>query len=261
MGWDLGEHDPTKYHMCVWVGWHSMILGKVSNTWSTSRQSLFAAWPYSQGCEPTPNTFPVKNLVMFRHMLGCPDDRLLGSHKKKMAANSCGKLDFPFHHAPSRILPKLPGLLRDESRRKNKERRAGAQINTHNYKEPITTWPSPLVPSVNLAQEGAFDGDPNLHRAAKRPRPTLRPHTAPEVVRARESASKKPPVKPFGELLIEDFSLGKAAASKVFRPTLKYFLVLFNILGRVLTKIKYPIPFAISTQIITIVVQDGAHQL
>jgi hypothetical protein len=81
----------------------------------------------------------------------------------------------------------------------------------------------------------------------------LRPHTAPEVVRARESASKKPPAKPFGELLIEDFSLGKAAASKVFRPTLKYFLVLFNMLGWVSTKIKYPIPFAISTQIITII--------
>ena len=61
----------------------------------------------------------------------------------------------------------------------------------------VFSRPGPGVPSVNLAQEGAFDGDPGLHRAAKRPRPSLRPHTAPEVVRARESASKKPPVKPF----------------------------------------------------------------
>ena len=239
--------------MCVWVGWHSMILGKVSNTWSTSRQSLFVAWPYSQGCEPTPNTFPVKKPSDVQTHAGMSGWPLAWIAQKKMAANSCGKLDFPFHHAPSRILPKLPGLLRDESRRKNKERRAGAQTNTNNYKEPITAWPSPGVPNVNLAQEGAFDGDPDLHRAAKRPRPSLRPHTAPEVVRARESASKKPPAKPFGELLIEDFSLGKAAASKVFRPTLKYFLVLFNMLGWVSTKIKYPIPFAISTQIITII--------
>ena len=74
---------------------------------------------------------------------------------------------------------------------------------------------------ANLAQEQAFHGDPELQREAKRPRPVLRPHTAPAVVRARESASKKPPVKPFGELLIDDFSLGKAGASKVFRPTLK----------------------------------------
>ena len=79
-------------------------------------------------------------------------------------------------------------------------------------------------PTTNLAQERASDGD---HRGAKRPRPVLRPHTAPEVVRARESASKKPPVKPLGELLIEDFSLGKAAASKVFGPTLQYSFLFF----------------------------------
>lgn len=53
---------------------------------------------------------------------------------------------------------------------------------------------------------------------SKRPRPTLRPHSAPHVVRARETASSsRGAAKPaeFGELLLTDFSTGKSSAAKV----------------------------------------------
>lgn len=51
----------------------------------------------------------------------------------------------------------------------------------------------------------------------KRPRPTLRPHTAPHVVKARESASSRAAPKPkdLGKLLLEQFSTGATSAVKV----------------------------------------------
>lgn len=67
-------------------------------------------------------------------------------------------------------------------------------------------------------QEGASPAEAAAGRQPKYPRPTLRPHTAPAVVIARESVASKKTAKQtdFGESLIEDFSLGKSSASKVF---------------------------------------------
>ena len=69
-----------------------------------------------------------------------------------------------------------------------------------------------------LVQDHASTSD---QPALKIPRVVLRPHTAPHVVAARERAeSRKPPVKPteLSDLLIDDFSTGKASASKVLWP-------------------------------------------
>eukprot|EP00438_Fugacium_kawagutii_P028545 Skav222542 [mRNA] locus=scaffold2875:264283:269599:+ [translate_table: standard] len=53
---------------------------------------------------------------------------------------------------------------------------------------------------------------------AKRPRPALRPHTAPQVVRAREQATApKPAVAPLGEMLVEEFAAGSSSACRVQR--------------------------------------------
>lgn len=70
-------------------------------------------------------------------------------------------------------------------------------------------------------QDDASTSDQCPQPALKIPRVVLRPHTAPHVVAARERAeSSKPPVKPaeLSDLLIDDFSTGKASATKVLWP-------------------------------------------
>lgn len=76
--------------------------------------------------------------------------------------------------------------------------------------------------------------DGERSQSMKRPRPTLRPHTAPDVVKARETAStswrdRKP--ADLGDMLLEDFSTGKSSASKVGRQTKSSFKNCFFCLG------------------------------
>ena len=69
--------------------------------------------------------------------------------------------------------------------------------------------------SLAPVQEPA-SADLSLEPPLKRPRPTLRPHTAPHVVKARESASSRAAPKPkdLGKLLLEQFSTGATSAVK-----------------------------------------------
>lgn len=76
--------------------------------------------------------------------------------------------------------------------------------------------PSVFFPFFLMASEAGTERPTQEQPAAKRPRPALRPHTAPHVAQAREQATKtKPAVAPLGEMLVEEFAAGSSSACRV----------------------------------------------
>ena len=85
---------------------------------------------------------------------------------------------------------------------------------SHEFLELFTfmVYPAMLAPSQDSAGASARSPLPS-----KKPRPTLRPHTAPAVVKAREAALPKRETRPpeFASLLVDAFSSGKTSATQV----------------------------------------------